>query len=79
MTRCRRSRPTGKPKKWDEQYRLIFLRKKKPVRTKGPLQLDLFIPTDYEYDYTSTLQTHSVAAPKFIGVGSWKSHALGLG
>ena len=41
-----------KPKKWDEQYRLIFLRKKKPVRTKGPLQLDLFIPTDYEYDYT---------------------------
>lgn len=41
-----------KPQKWDESYRIILVRKRRPVRRQGPLQLDLFIPMDFEYEYT---------------------------
>jgi hypothetical protein len=36
---------------WDERYRFLFLRQKKQVRYKGPLQLDLYRPKDFDYDY----------------------------
>ena len=39
------------PKCWDERYRFLFLRQKKQVRYKGPLQLDLYRPKDFDYDY----------------------------
>ena len=41
-----------KPKSWDDAYRMILVRKRRPVRRRGPLQLDLFIPVDFEYEYT---------------------------
>ncbi len=40
-----------KPTCWDTRYRFLFLRQKKAVRHKGPLQLDLHKPKDFEYDY----------------------------
>jgi hypothetical protein len=40
-----------KPKCWVDAYRCIFVRQRKAVRQKGPLQLDLFEPKDFEYDY----------------------------
>jgi hypothetical protein len=40
-----------KPKCWTDTYRCIFVRQLKAVRQKGPLQLDLFEPKDFEYDY----------------------------
>ena len=41
-----------KPKSWDDSYRFLFVRTRKLVRRKGPLQLDLFIPRDFEYEYS---------------------------
>ena len=43
---------TWKPKSWDESYRIVLVRQRRPVRHRGPLQLDLFIPVDFEYEYT---------------------------
>jgi hypothetical protein len=40
-----------KPKSWDTTYRFIFTRRKTKKQRKGPLQLDLFEPRDYNYDY----------------------------
>jgi hypothetical protein len=40
-----------KPKSWDTSYRFIFTRKKNRKQHKGPLQLDLFEPRDYDFDY----------------------------
>jgi hypothetical protein len=40
-----------KPKCWSKKYRLIIVRQKKAVRQKGPLQLELFRPTSFTYDY----------------------------
>ena len=40
-----------KPKSWDSRYRFIFTRKKSKKLRKGPLQLHLFEPRDFNFDY----------------------------
>ena len=40
-----------KPKSWDTSYRFIFVRKKARKQHKGPLQLHLFEPRDFKFDY----------------------------
>jgi hypothetical protein len=40
-----------KPKSWDTSFRFIFIRKKTKKQRKGPLQLHLFEPRDFNYDY----------------------------
>jgi hypothetical protein len=40
-----------KPKSWNTNYRFIFTRKRHHKQHKGPLQLDLFEPRDFNYDY----------------------------
>ncbi len=40
-----------KPKVWGRRYRFVFLRKKVKEIYKGPIQLDLFIPHKYGYEF----------------------------
>jgi Transposase DDE domain group 1 len=40
-----------KPKSWDERFRFVFVRQLVTERQRGPLQLDLFIPTELGYDF----------------------------
>jgi hypothetical protein len=40
-----------KPKSWDTTYRFIFTRRKTRKQYKGPLQLHLFKPRDFNFDY----------------------------
>ena len=40
-----------KPKAWDTKYRFIFTRRKVKGQYKGPLQLDLFEPRAFNYQY----------------------------
>ena len=40
-----------KPKSWEKSYRFIFTRRKNQKQRKGPLQLDLFEPRDFDFDY----------------------------
>lgn len=40
-----------KPNAWPATYRFLFVRHKVRRQQKGPLQLDLFEPRDFDYDY----------------------------
>jgi len=40
-----------KPKSWNASYRFMFIRKKNKKQYKGHLQLHLFEPRDFNYDY----------------------------
>jgi hypothetical protein len=40
-----------KPKVWDRQFRFLFIRTRAQRQHKEPLQLDLFIPHEYGYDF----------------------------
>ena len=41
-----------KPKKWKDTYRFIFVRRTQKKQYKDALQLDLFTPSEYEYQYS---------------------------
>ncbi len=56
-----------KPKSWNQRYRFIFIRTRMKKQYKGAVQLDLFIPYDYGYDFKVIItnkqtRTRSVAA-----------------
>jgi hypothetical protein len=40
-----------KPKSWDKRHRFLFVRKRVTRQRKGPLQLDLFEPRDFDFEY----------------------------
>lgn len=40
-----------KPKKWDRSFRFLFYRHLVKKQKKGPIQLDLFEPFDWDYEY----------------------------
>jgi len=51
-----------KPKSWNTSYRFIFTRKKTKRQHKGPLQLDLFEPRDFNFDYKVIVTNKSLSA-----------------
>jgi len=40
-----------KPKSWDCRFRFLFIRRKVKKQSKEPVQLDLFIPHEYGYEF----------------------------
>jgi len=54
-----------KPKKWPKVYRFLFIRQRCPVLRKEPIQLDLFIPYEYGYDF-KVIVTNKWASGKKI-------------
>jgi len=56
-----------KPKSWDRRFRFLFIRTRTQRQHKQPVQLDLFIPHEYGYDFkvivtNKTLQAGTVVA-----------------
>lgn len=49
-------------KMWDDPRRVIFVRRRRAVRHKGPLQLDLFELIDHEYEYKAIVTNKSASA-----------------
>ena len=57
--------PSWKPQKWSKAFRFLCIRTKTQKQRKGPLQLDLFEPRDYGYEFkvivtNKTLQAQNV-------------------
>lgn len=40
-----------KPKKWDSRFRFLFIRRRVKKQSKEPVQLDLFTPHEYGYEF----------------------------
>ena len=55
-----------KPKSWDTHYRFLFIRKSVKKQHKGPLQLHLFEPRDYGFDYKVMVTNKSGSAKNVI-------------
>ena len=54
-----------KPKSWDTTYRFIFIRRKNKKQQKGPLQLHLFEPRDFQFDY-KVIVTNKIKSAKSV-------------
>ena len=55
-----------KPKSWDEKFRFIFIRKRVKLQDKKPVQLDLFEPHDYGYEYKVIVTNKTACARKVL-------------
>jgi len=57
-----------KPKSWPEgwDFRFLFFRRKSKKIHKGPIQLDLFLPDTYEYEYKVVATNKRVGAKKVL-------------
>ncbi len=56
-----------RPQSWDRRFRFVFVRTRRKQQHKGPIQLDLFEPYDYEHEFkvivtNKTLGARGVAA-----------------
>lgn len=55
-----------RPKSWSDRRRLILVRRRHPKRRSGPLQLDLFEPTDFEFEYKAIVTNKTVSAATVV-------------
>jgi hypothetical protein len=55
-----------KPKSWTNQARFLFVRTVNPKQIKGALQLDLFEPHDFEYDYKCVITNKRCSIRKAV-------------
>lgn len=55
-----------KPKSWSTSYRFIFIRKKNKKQYKGPLQLHLFEPRDFNFDYKVIVTNKTESAKTLV-------------
>ena len=55
-----------KPKSWNTTYRFIFTRKKNKKQYKGPLQLHLFEPRDFNFDYKVIVTNKTESAKSVV-------------
>ena len=54
-----------RPKSWEEGHRLLLFRKRRAKQRKGPLQLDLFEPREFEHEYKAVV-TNKVSSPRTV-------------
>jgi hypothetical protein len=55
-----------KPKSWDTSYRFLSIRKKAKKQYKGPLQLHLFEPRDFRFDYKVIVTNKTQSAKSVV-------------
>lgn len=55
-----------KPKAWATRQRFLFIRQRKPLQTKGPIQLDLFVPHEHGYEFKVIVTNKTIAAGKVL-------------
>jgi DDE family transposase len=54
--------PEWKPQSWNRRFRVLVVRTDTPVRSQGPVQLDLFIPFDYSYQFQVVVTNKTISA-----------------
>ena len=66
-----------KPQCWDNRFRFLFVRTRTRQQRKEPVQLDLFIPYEYGYDFKVVITNKTVKAKRVVayheGRGSQES------
>jgi Transposase DDE domain group 1 len=55
-----------KPASWSDRYRFVFVRSKNRRQAKGAVQLDLFIPYEYGYDFKVIVTNKRLSAKKAL-------------
>ena len=55
-----------KPKRWGQRFRFLFIRTRAKKQQKGPVQLDLFIPYEYGYEFKVIVTNKTLRAKRVV-------------
>jgi hypothetical protein len=67
-----------KPKSWTASYRFIFIRKQVRCQDKAPVQLDLFRPTEYGYEFKVIVTNKRVSPRKVVAFHEGRGSQEGI-
>ena len=67
-----------KPKSWNARYRFIFIRKQVRCQHKLPIQLDLFQPTEYGYEFKVIVTNKRMAPRKVVAFHEGRGSQEGI-
>jgi hypothetical protein len=67
-----------KPKSWDGRFRFVFVRTRAQKQRKGPVQLDLFIPYEYGYDFKVIVTNKTLKAKKLVAFHDGRGSQEGI-
>jgi len=55
-----------KPKAWNKRFRFIFIRQESKIINKAPIQLDLFIPHEYGFEFKVIVTNKASSAKRVL-------------
>lgn len=67
-----------KPKSWDEHFRFVLVRSEVRRQYKGPVQLELFIPYDYGYDFKVIVTNKKLKAKALVAYHDGRGSQEGI-
>ena len=67
-----------KPVSWRERYRFVFVRSQNRQQYKGAVQLDLFIPYEYGYDFKVIITNKRLSAKKALAFHNGRGAQEGI-
>lgn len=67
-----------KPKCWEKRLRFVFLREHTPLQRKEPIQLDLFTPHEYGYQFKVIVTNTTLSAGKVLRLHNGRGAQEGL-
>jgi hypothetical protein len=70
--------PHWNPKSWSTSYRFIVVRTKNKMQSKEPIQLDLFVPHKYGYDFKVIVTNKLIQAKQVIAFHNGRGSQEGI-
>ena len=67
-----------KPKSWSHSYRFIFIRKQVRCQDKAPVQLDLFKPVEYGYEFKVIVTNKRISAARVVAFHEGRGSQEGI-
>jgi hypothetical protein len=67
-----------KPHVWDRRFRFLFLRTLAKRQQKGPIQLDLFLPHEYGYDFKVIVTNKTLSPDKVVAFHEGRGSQEGI-
>jgi len=67
-----------KPHVWDRRFRFLFIRTLAKRQQKGPIQLDLFVPHEYGYDFKVIVTNKTLSANKVVAFHEGRGSQEGI-
>jgi hypothetical protein len=67
-----------KPHVWDRRFRFLFIRTLAKRQRKGPIQLDLFVPHEYGYDFKVIVTNKTLSPNKVLAFHEGRGSQEGI-